>query len=484
MTIKRFSSTFKTRNDVMDNITPNNVVQPHIAVPAGEWKPARYLPVQWTGEASKDAFVISSGKVVCLDATGRVADMTIIAAARALAAAADSAVNAGSAASALAWLSAGALNATGTGTGANALITYDSTDVQYGVWSIATMEAAAAGSVSIDEAAQGLLDLGLVVLGRDLGAAPFTIANSSSALMQDTSATALEVVENALLVLEAFFSAPVGIAAYDVFVWAGDTPDELVFTNYQKQHLIQFLTEVQMKVPVIAEDAATATTVNSGASYSSGSIFAQTAGTTLTNGNLTGTARYSDLGANVQGMVLNAAGVSRNTDRTPFSSAVLVREKSSPALLKAAGDFYLDAEVGIVLMWDDGADWSTTIISLASVGFFTKVGASQQYRHIHAVGPLRPGMKLSFDAQSNFCEMGSAQDAHATGTANTQHIGTVMEIIREPKGLLDRVETAFKGSSFSASAKMPGTATKGFSDMITLSEEVVADELVTLIVRF
>ena len=77
MAIKRFSSTFKTRNDVMDNITPNNVVQPHIAVPAGEWKPARYLPVQWTGEASKDAFVISSGKVVCLDTTGRVSDMNL-----------------------------------------------------------------------------------------------------------------------------------------------------------------------------------------------------------------------------------------------------------------------------------------------------------------------------------------------------------------------------------------------------------------------
>ena len=479
MTIKRFSSTFKTRNDVMDNITPNNVVQPHIAVPAGEWKPARYLPVQWTGEASKDAFVISSGKVVCLDTTGRVADMTIIAAARALAAAAAGAGNA------LAWLSTGALNATGTGTAANPLITYDSTDVQYGVWSIATMEAAAAGSVSIDEAAQGLLDLGLVVLGRDLGATPFTINSSSSKLMQHASATSLEVVENALLVLEAFFSAPVGVAAYDVFVWAGDTPDELVFTNYQKQHLIQFLTEVQMKVPVIAEDSGTASSVNSGAAYSSGSIFAQAAGVKLTNANLVATARYSDLGANVQGMVLNAAGISRNTDRTPFSSAVLVKEKSSPALLKAAGDFYLDAEVGIVLMWDSHADWSSgAITSLASVSFFAKVGASQQYRHIHAVGPLRPGMKLSFDAQSNFCKMGSAQDAHADGTSNTQHIGTVMEIIREPKGLLDRVETAFKGSSFSASAKMPGTATKGFSDMITLSEEVVADELATLIVRF
>jgi len=78
--------------------------------------------------------------------------------------------------------------------------------------------------------------------------------------------------------------------------------------------------------------------------------------------------------------------------------------------------------------------------------------------------------------------MASAEDA--LGTSNAVSLGRVMEIIREPKGLLDRVETAFKGSSFSASAKMPGTATKGFSDMITLSSEVVADEIATLIVRF
>ena len=60
MAIKRFSGSFRTRDDVFDNITPNNMVQPKVSHPAGEWKPAAWLPVKWKGEASKDYFVISS----------------------------------------------------------------------------------------------------------------------------------------------------------------------------------------------------------------------------------------------------------------------------------------------------------------------------------------------------------------------------------------------------------------------------------------
>ncbi len=75
MSVKRFSGTFKTRTDILDNITPNNVVQPNVSAPAGEWKPAAWLPVQWQGEASQDYFVISSGKVVGFDMEGRVVPM-------------------------------------------------------------------------------------------------------------------------------------------------------------------------------------------------------------------------------------------------------------------------------------------------------------------------------------------------------------------------------------------------------------------------
>src|SRR6056300_659792 len=72
MAISRFQSAFKVRTDMMDNITPNNTVQMNASVPAGEWKPASWLPVIWQNEASKDYFTISAGKVVAFDATGRI----------------------------------------------------------------------------------------------------------------------------------------------------------------------------------------------------------------------------------------------------------------------------------------------------------------------------------------------------------------------------------------------------------------------------
>lgn len=477
MAIKRFSSTFKTRNDVLDNITPNNVVQPLISNPAGEWKPARYLPVQWTGEASKDAFVISSGKVVCMDTTGRISDMNILAAARALVAGTPDRDDFSA--------DINVINGTAGNGADNAVVTYDSTDVSYGVYSIATGQEAAAGAVFIDEVAQGLLDQGLVSIERDLGGGtPFS--GSTVTLEDNGSKAAADLAADCLLVIEAFFSDPVGIAAYDVFVWAGDTPAELAFTNYQKQHLIQFITEVQLKLPLIAGPQETAAALSS--AYSSGDLTIQAAGTYYNNTQLTAFARYSDLAATVQGIQLDSAGICRNTDRTPIEdqNGLLTRSRSSVALLAQSGDFFVDADVGMILMYDSAADWTAGDITssnlTSAIYHFTKVGASGDYRHVHMVGPCRPGDKLSYDDQSNFCVLG-ATDVDAK-SASEGSIGRVMEIITEPKGLLDRVTTAFAGSSFSASAKMPGSATKGFSDMITLSGEIVADELVTVIVRF
>ena len=463
MAIKRFSSTFKTRNDVMDNITPNNVVQPHIAVPAGEWKPARYLPVQWTGEASKDAFVISSGKVVCLDTTGRVSDMNMKAFADNIDV--SSAVH------------------------TDPFITYDSTDVAYGVYSIATGQAASAGAVSIGTAAAGLIDQGLVVAGRDVDPTAFQANNS----FDSTD------INDCKLVLQAFWSEPVGVAAYDVYCWAGDTPDELVFTNYQKQHMIQFITEIQLRLPVIAEDSSTAASLSalSGNTFTSFATANSTntnpasAGDRIAGSDLKALDRYEQLtNSDFVGVLIDPAGISSNTDRTPITEAsatFLLAEKKSPELLKKAGDYFVDGEVGLILFYSAGGVFGAGVgeynpVSYSAISYYAKVGASQQYRHAHMVGPCRPGDRLSYDAQSNICVL--ASDSDALGTSNAVSIGRVMEIIREPKGLLDRVETAFTGSSFSASAKMPGTATKGFSDMITLSSEVVADELVTLIVRF
>jgi len=37
--------------------------------------------------------------------------------------------------------------------------------------------------------------------------------------------------------------------------------------------------------------------------------------------------------------------------------------------------------------------------------------------------------------------------------------------------LLDRVRTAWNGTSFGAADQMPGTATKGFTDLITINSQ-------------
>ena len=75
MSVNRLSTRFRVREDVFDSITPNNVVQRDVSAPAGEWKPAAWLPIVFKKSnvtAGEDAFVISSGKVVAFDADNRI----------------------------------------------------------------------------------------------------------------------------------------------------------------------------------------------------------------------------------------------------------------------------------------------------------------------------------------------------------------------------------------------------------------------------
>jgi len=447
MAIKRPNVSFKTRNDVFDSITPNCVVQPDVAVPAGEWKPARYLPVQWTGEASKDGFIISKGKIVCFDNTGRVADMYFKAKAAAIAAA--------------------ATGANTSNTVAATMVTYDSTDVEFGVHSIATGEAAAAGVVSLEDVAQGLLDQGLVVIGRDVDPADFATPNT------------LDITDAAdcALICDAFWSEPIGVAAYDVYAWAGDAPQELVHTNYQKQHLIQFFTEVQMRAPLVVAASASNARVNSTPATTTTFVGAA-AGEVIELTDLIALERYNDLtGTTMCAVVVDPAGIAMNTDRTPLACSVanvLVNQKSHPDLIHSRGDFYVDAEVGIVMIHStDGTIANSLLASGGDITYFALAGASTQHKYVHAVGPVRPGDALTYDAFSNFVKAATGQTV----------VAKVLAIDTQPKGLLDRVSTAWHGSSFDAAAKMPGSATKGFTDMITLSDESVADTIITMNVR-
>ena len=430
MAIKRPNVSFKTRNDVFDSITPNCVVQPDVAVPAGEWKPARYLPVQWTGEASKDGFIISKGKVVCLDNAGRIADM---------------------------FFKAQCAAAAATNT---QIVVYDSIDVEFGIYNIATGEPCANGDApTLLDIAEGLVNQGLVVVGRDVAAAPTNLTTAQA-------------------VCDAMWSEPIGVAAYDIFAWAGDAPAELVYNNYQKQHLIQFFTEVQMRAPLVVA-AATATAAVANPPVTATTFVGGTAGQVIELSDLVQLERYDDLtGSTMCAVIVDSAGIAQNTDRTPITcsvAGVLTNQKSSADLIHSPGDFFVDSEVGLVFIHSSDGTVANSQLSAGGniVHYPLAGGASTQYKYIHAIGPVRPGDSLTYDAFSNFVK----------ASAGSTIIGRVLSVEAQPKGLLDRVSTAWHGSSFNAAAKMPGSATKGFTDMITLSDESVADQIITINVR-
>ena len=102
---------------------------------------------------------------------------------------------------------------------------------------------------------------------------------------------------------------------------------------------------------------------------------------------------------------------------------------------------------------------------------------SNQERMMMMVGDCVPGDFVSFDVNSNFIV------AEPNDHTENLVVGRMLALYKEPRGLLERVKTGFSGSEFGADAKMPGSATKGFSDLITLSDEKISDEIVIVNVK-
>lgn len=455
MAISRFQSSFKVRTDLMDNMTPNNVVQREVSTPAGEWKPAAWLPVVWQNEKSKDYFTISSGKVVSFDASGRI-------------------VPSGLLRKGLDIIADVALDDTAP------LFSYDSNDVAARVIDIRTGKfvlEADTGPVSLQAFVNAVVESGWSF---EPAVVPANAPNVRQAA--------------AKAILKSFISAPVGVAAYDVYVWAGDDAASLHYTNYQKQHLIQFFTDIQMRVPHVC------TLANAPVD-----LLAGQPNTFITGAALGNRPRFA--GYDMTNVVAYQAGekFASHTSRTPITitsvnGAWSGRQRSEIALLARAGDYYVDGDAGLLLFWEDAGN--NTPVDAAGDAVATASGfgynsTSQQARMIHLVGAAKPGDIVTFDAQSNFVAetafvptvSPNPTDAELVAAFEELHfetslaVGRVLELIKEPRGLLERVRTGFQGDEFAADAKMPGSATGGFSDLITLSDEIVADEIAVINIK-
>lgn len=443
MAVERFQANFRTRNDIPgDNITPQTDVQKDIRAPAGEWKPAPWLPVQFIRNdhtAGDDAFVISKGKVVAMDTQSNLVPAGL------------------------------RLSMVGAGGG----LTYTALDVEWMVEDLVTGEPVAAPvTYTSIQVAQGIMERGLV-----------TVQDSGATLPVGTQGEADDVIE-------VFISPPVGYAEYDFYVWhlLSDGVTQK-FTNYMKQHLVQFWTEGQLKMPHLVatevddDDFAVATLNTAGSATAAAGEFVD-AGEYWNATNLAQLTRYSLMGVTASSPVvaLGLGGaakvvVAEITDRTPFTvdtAGVLVRKRPSPDLVTKEGDYFLDAEAGVLILHSD--TWATGVAATATWTFtyshYDEAPATA-HKQLHFDGPALPGRRVTFDAQSNFV-------METVGTTAEQDIvGTVLRVEKWPRGYLEYVKTGFPGAT-SATAQMPGSATKGFPDQITLSGETVADQLVII----
>jgi hypothetical protein len=198
-------------------------------------------------------------------------------------------------------------------------------------------------------------------------------------------------------------------------------------------------------------------------------------------------ARYDlDGDEEVVALALASKPVAKNTTRTPVScdvSGVLAKEKSSIAAVTAEGDWYLDAEVGLLFIHAD--TWTGLVTDNSDPTFSYSyyddggIGASSE-QWIYFDGEGVPGDALSVDEKSNFVVKGVSEDILAS---TDPALGRLLYVYTEPRQLLDKVKTAFNLTNMNAAGKMPGTATAGYSDMITLAAESVADRIVVLTIR-
>lgn len=206
--------------------------------------------------------------------------------------------------------------------------------------------------------------------------------------------------------------------------------------------------------------------------------------TLLTSAALSAMPRYAGLiasGDNVVGYDLELGKVASHTSRTPVtvSGMASTRHRADVSLLSKLGDWTLDADAGIILLWEQGGNAAPAQLTGFSVFDYTSA-VSDQERMVMFVGDGRPGDFVSFDAMSNFVV--ASDEDHADHLV----VGRLLAMFKEPRGHLERVRTGWDGDEFDATAKMPGSATGGFSDLITFPAhfgETVADEIAVINVK-
>lgn len=237
-------------------------------------------------------------------------------------------------------------------------------------------------------------------------------------------------------------SNPVGVAPYAFLQWAGGdgfNPTAYRKHNYNMQHQVAVLCDYVLELPLVPASA--------------------------TSEALTFSPDADEAGVFTDSGLANLP-VAANTDRTPISfaggsaSTLFVNQVADKSLIAAAGDWAIDLDTGAVSVKAASAPLGVTV----SYSHYASAPASVS-KFACAVGDLKGGDMVTFDANSNFRIASSSNlflDASPTGAQVARAMGLIVGQVLDrdsslPRDMLDRVKTSYSPAlGTDASGALPG----------------------------
>jgi hypothetical protein len=328
-----------------------------------------------------------------------------------------------------------------------------------------------------------------------------------------------------------FISKPVGIASYNYYKAPGSdwyNPRNLVQHNFRPQGLTAITCDYAITLPVLPMVETTEPMDGAFANLAdsidwTGALGTRTGGwfgSTAINGLV----KYSSsvaAGADIVMYVFEKFPLAHITTDHPLtpdttSAAGLVRHVSAVTKISAAGDYFVDYDLGLLFLYEAGGDavpspW-TVGVSTVTYYHYEDIGTNIS-TYTCATGNLDFGDFLTYDENSNFVkaalDLANPEGYDAAGaifTADTDPdysgtdatishqleqaidnhlfgiVGQIIGLEKHPKGLLDRVYTAYKGQT-AANMRTPGSATGGRTDQLTYSNSAERMIIVNLVLR-
>lgn len=314
-----------------------------------------------------------------------------------------------------------------------------------------------------------------------------------------------------------FVSRPAGLAMYDFFQAAGtdrNNPSTYRFHNHKLQDLVSIVCDYVVKfphvphgtedaiVPAFADSFAIANLDDNNANGIWGSL--ATFQTQMD--------RYDDdTNADAVGLALRYDNGAKHTSRTPIAvtttgsvdktSDVLVTQRFSVSDLAAAGDWFWDYQVGVLWLWDSGANALPADLDATDLVTFyhyhTIPTGSSVTTFASFLGNVCPGDFVTYNVDSNLVVDAdfvagdvawSSSDATELAVVMNQvtnrHkslLGQVLGVYTHPRQNLQKVRTSYAG--LGTMDQMPGSASAGYSDNVTYASASDREVVINLLWR-